>query len=156
MIAAVSRRDQIRMTLEEQRAYLENARTIILSTIDRHSYPHSVAMWFCVVDGTVHMTTFRKSQKVVNLRRDSRSTLLVESGDVYPELRGLMLRCNADVVDDAGLCLDVLTEVQAKHGGSREPGLRAALESQAAKRCVLRFHPVHVSSWDHRKLGGTY
>jgi PPOX class probable F420-dependent enzyme len=152
----MSRRDLIGMTPGEQEAYLEAARTIVLSTIDRHGYPHSVAMWFCRIDGTVHMTTFRKSQKVRNLRRDPKATLLVESGEHYSELRGLMLRCNADVVDDTELCLDVLMKVQERHGGSGDPSLRDTLRSQASKRCVLRFHPVHVSSWDHRKLGGAY
>lgn len=152
----MNRRKQIEMTAEERKAYLEDARTIILCTIDKHGYPHAVAMWFCLIDGLMHMTTFRKSQKTVNLRRDPRATLLAESGDVYSELRGLMVRARGEIVDDLEVCLDVLAKVHARHGGGENPSLREALRAQAAKRVVLRFHPERVSSWDHRKLGGAY
>ena len=91
--AMPSRRSQIALTPAEQRAYLEGAHTIILTTLDRHGYPHSVAMWFVVdPDGTVAMTTFRKSQKVKNVERDPRSALLVESGREYSDLKGLLQR----------------------------------------------------------------
>lgn len=153
----MNRRTQIQMTPPEQRAFLEGARTVILCTNGRGGYPHAVAMWFCVIDGQVHMSTFRKAQKVVNLRRDPRATLLVESGDTYTELRGLMLRCDVEVVDDPDAVFDTLVRVQRKHGlDTDDDSVREALRAQAAKRCVLRFHPVHVSSWDHSKLGGAY
>ena len=30
------------------------------------------------------------------------------------------------------------------------------MEAQAAKRVAIRFEPKRTSTWDHRKLGGTY
>src|SRR3989442_1588638 len=41
----MDRRKGIALTLDEQQRFLEESHTIILSTIDRHGYPHSVAMW---------------------------------------------------------------------------------------------------------------
>src|SRR5262245_35676732 len=87
----MKRRRQIEMSADEQRRYLADAHTIILTSLDRHGYPHSVAMWFVVdADGTVAMTTFGKSQKALNLRRDPRCALLVETGRSYEELMGLL------------------------------------------------------------------
>ena len=51
------------MTPEAQAAFLVSTKTLILSSIDSSGYPHSVAMWFSLIDGIVHMTTFRKSQR---------------------------------------------------------------------------------------------
>src|SRR5690242_5971725 len=66
----MKRRDQIALTPDEQRRYLAEEHTVVLSTLDRAGWPHSVAMWYVVDDdGRVVMTTFRKSQKVLNLRR---------------------------------------------------------------------------------------
>jgi len=152
----MNRRRQIEMTPEEHERFLQDSRTLILCTLDREGHPHAVAMWFCLIDGRVHMTSFRKAQKVLNLRRDPRATLLAESGDVYSELRGLMIRCRGEVIEDPDLCVDVLMKVQARHGGSEDPAVREALRSQAARRSVLCFEPVRMSSWDHGKLGGTY
>src|SRR5262249_7967350 len=74
---AMNRRAQIALSPQEQREYLERSHTIILVSNDRHGFPHPVAMWYLVEpDGAVAMTTFRKSQKALNLRRDPRCSLL--------------------------------------------------------------------------------
>ncbi|HJQ84603.1 MAG TPA: TIGR03618 family F420-dependent PPOX class oxidoreductase [Candidatus Binatia bacterium] len=154
----MQRRKTIALTPDEQREYLESAHTIILTSIDGRGYPHPVAMWFVVDDdGTVVMTTFAKSQKAVNLRRDPRCALLVESGRTYPELKGLLLRGRATVEQDEEKVLDVLERVHAKYDtpGPVE-GLRDAMRGQARKRVVVRVRPERGSSWDHGKLGGAY
>src|SRR5438046_10297241 len=59
----MDRRKGIALTLDEQQRFLEEPHTIILSTIDRHGYPHSVAMWHVSDgDGTGLPTRFAESQ----------------------------------------------------------------------------------------------
>lgn len=152
----MDRRQLIQMTPEEQRAFLDREKTVTLCTIDSHGYPHAVAMWFCLIDGMAHMTTFRKSQKVVNLRRNPKLALLAESGTAYSELCGLMVRGRGEIVDDIDLCIDVLSKIHVRYGGENDPSLRDALRAQAAKRVVLRIHPERTSSWNHSKLAGAY
>jgi PPOX class probable F420-dependent enzyme len=153
----MSRRQAIGLTPEEQRRYLEDSKTIILTSIDRHGYPHSVAMWYVAEpDGSVAMTTYAKSQKAVNLRRDPRCALLVESGTAYEDLKGLLIRGRATLDGDVEHALDVLERIHRKHRGEEPPGLRDALRAQARKRVVIRVRPERVASWDHRKLGGVY
>ncbi len=156
----MNRRSQIALTPDEAHHYLADAHTIILGTNDKHGYPHLVAMWYAVEpDGTVVMTTFGKSQKVLNLRRDPRCTLLVETGRTYDQLQGLMLRCHATIDPDTEHVLDTLVLVNRKYGmaGAGDPAsLREAMTHQARKRVVLRITPEKTASWDHRKLGGAY
>jgi PPOX class probable F420-dependent enzyme len=154
----MQRRKTIALAPEEQRRFLEDSHTIILTSLDRHGYPHPVAMWYVVdPDGTIVMTTFAKSQKAVNLRRDPRCALLVESGRTYPELKGLLIRGRATLEQDTEKVLDVLEKVHAKYDtpGPVE-GLRDAMRGQARKRVVIRVCIERVSSWDHAKLGGAY
>src|SRR5205823_6013137 len=120
--------------------------------------PHSVAMWYVAdPDGTVVMTTFAKSQKAVNLRRDLRCGLLVESGQTYPELKGLLVRGRATLDDDVEHVLDVLERVHAKYdtpgpgGGAGE-----AERGRAPKGGGIRGRPRRGLSWDHRKLQGRF
>jgi PPOX class probable F420-dependent enzyme len=153
-----SRRNQIALTSDEQRRYLAGAKTIILTSIDHRGYPHPVAMWFAVEpDGGVVMTTYGRSQKVVNLRRNPKCALLVESGESYDALKGLLIRGRAEIQDDTERVLDVLSMVHARYampGAGSE--LREALRGQAKKRVVVRILPERESSWDHGKLGGVY
>lgn len=154
----MQRRKTIALTPDEQQRFLEDSHTIILTSLDRHGYPHSVAMWYVVEpDGTVAMTTFAKSQKTLNLRRDARCALLVESGRTYEDLKGLLIRGQATVEQDEDKVLDVLEKVNRKYG-TPDPGgtLRDAMRAQARKRVVIRVPPERVSSWDHRKLAGAY
>src|SRR5215471_12685715 len=97
-----SRRDLIRMSDTELREYLSTSRTMTIVSIGPGGYPHPMPMWYSVDDdGTVRMTTFRKSQKVRNLERDPRVSLLVESGGGdYSQLRGVVIYGKAQVVDD--------------------------------------------------------
>src|SRR5919204_3095315 len=113
----MQRRKSTALPAEEQRHFLDPSHTIILSSLDRHGFPHSVAMWYVAdPDGTVLMTTFAKSQKAVNLRRDPRCALLIESGRTYEELRGLLIRGRATLEQDEEKVLDVLERIHAKHG----------------------------------------
>src|SRR5437870_12451236 len=151
------RRKEIALTREEQRQFLDESHTVILSTIDRRGYPHSVAMWYVVdPDGTVLMTTFAKSQKAVNLRRDPRCSLLVESGRRYEDLKGLLIRGRATLEPDTERVLDLLERVHEKYNRGPAAGLRDAMRHQPAKRELLRVRPQPGSSRDHRKPGGAY
>jgi PPOX class probable F420-dependent enzyme len=154
----MNRRKAIALTPEEQQAYLEESHTIILTSLDRHGYPHPVAMWYVVdPDGTIVMTTFQKSQKTLNLRRDPRCALLLESGRTYPELKGLLIRGKATLDPDTEKVLDLLERVNAKYQQGSGDGMRELMRGQAQKRLIVRVHPEHVASWDHSKLGaGVY
>lgn len=158
----MSRRDQIRMTDAERSKFLANAQTIIICSLDPHGYPHPMPMWFGLEDdGTVVMTTFTKSQKIRNIERDPRVSLLVESGTVYAELRGVVIYGKAELVREQPRILDILARVSTKSAGGagnapNPEALRTALMATVPKRTGIRIRPERVVSWDHRKLGGVY
>jgi PPOX class probable F420-dependent enzyme len=70
---------------------------LTLSTVGPDGGPHVTAMWYVLEDGEPWIFTHGKSQKVRNLERDPRATLLVEQGDNYERLRGAMLVCRAEI-----------------------------------------------------------
>ncbi len=153
----MKRRRLVQLSQAEQRDFLQQEKTIILSTIDRTGYPHSVAMWYVVDDeGCVLMTTYSKSQKAVNVRRNSKVSLLVESGERYDILKGILIRGDAEVIDDFDTRLAVLARVHRKMTGAFPAGVEAALRQQASKRVVIKVVPKRTSCWDHSKLGGRY
>lgn len=156
----MSRRGQIRMTPEEIDRFLGSARTMILCSNGKDGAPHPMPMWFGVEpDGMVVMTTFTKSQKIRNLERDPRVALLVESGEKYDELRGVVLYGEAELVRETPAVLGILSRVTARSGdtkGADGEALRAGLEATARKRTGIRVRPTRVVSWDHRKLAGVY
>lgn len=154
------RRHLIRLTAEEQANFLVAGRTLYLASNGADGYPHLIAMWYAVEpDGAIVMTTYRKSQKVKNLRRDPRCAILLEEGATYEKLKGLFLRGRCDIIDDEEETLATLARVGARMAGAPSPPPTAALEAmrgQAKKRVKLVFRAVKAGSWDHAKLGGAY
>lgn len=155
----MSRRDQIKLTENERLQLLDEERVVIATTIGPRGWPHSMPLWFVVRDGEIWAWTFGKSQKVRNLERDPRCTLLVEAGEQYQELRGVQIEAEAEIIRDHEIVLAFAKELTVRYsdGISEIDGDAAAgLEAQVPKRVALRFRAVRTASWDHRKLGGTY
>ncbi|HZO07787.1 MAG TPA: pyridoxamine 5'-phosphate oxidase family protein [Myxococcota bacterium] len=156
-----SRRDLIRMSDDELREYLRTSKTMSIISLGPGGYPHPMPMWYAVDDdGTVRMTTFRKSQKVRNIQRDPRVSLLVESGGGdYSQLRGVAIYGKAQVVDDFEEVMKTLRRVSgvdALSDPEAKKGADAVMGKTAAKRVAILIRPERIVSWDHRKLGGGY
>jgi general stress protein 26 len=156
----VSRRDQIRMTDEEALAFLDEQRTVICATNGHDGWPHLMPLWYVVRDATLWSWTYAKSQKVKNLERDARTTLQVETGTTYDQLRGVMLRCDTVIHRDRADVEALGLEIFARYAGGPDGGLgdevRAMVAQQAPKRVAMEFAERSRASWDHRRLGGTY
>ena len=153
-----SKRSQIAMSDDEVQAYLESERVLNVGTIGATGHPHLVAMWYAMVAGNAVFWTFGKSQKVVNLRRDSKISGLVESGDTYDQLRGVELRGRGVIIEDYDQVLEIGKAVGVKYNGPSALSESALpfLEAQATKRVGVVFEIDHVVSWDHTKLAGSY
>ena len=154
-----SRRDLIKLSEDEQAELLASERTVVVCSNGPRGWPHSMPMWFTVRDGELWVWTYAKSQKVKNLERDPRATLLVETGDEYQELRGVQIEAQAEIVREPEAVFEFGRELTIRYAegiDSIEGDAAAALHAQAAKRVAIRFEPVRVATWDHRKLGGTY
>ena len=172
----MSRRDQIVLTDSELAGLLEEERVAVVSSLGPRGWPHSMPLWFVAREGEVWVWTYAKSQKVRNLERDPRATVLIEAGHEYTELRGIQVEAEAEVIRDtptvAGFGRDLAirytdgidTMNTAPQQRRTSASLRsaiggdaaAALQAQAAKRVAIRFVPTRTATWDHRKLGGTY
>lgn len=159
-----SRRDRIAMSPEEVYAYLSGQSRIILVTNGPGGFPHPVPMNFALDgEGRVLLLSYAASQKVRNLERDPRATLLVESGEAYAELRSVILYARAEIIPP-GPAFEEARKAFAGKAQTRvdtaEPGAgaarQAAIDASMAKRVVLRFTPERVVSWDHAKLAGVY
>ncbi len=152
------KRDQIKMSEAEVAGFLASERVMDVASNGQNGWPHVTALWFVMRDADPWIWTYRKSQKVKNLERDDRATLLVESGFEYAELKGVMLRTRAHIEYDTERVLDFGEELFAKYQGASTGGdeMREALRAQAAKRVAIRFEVLETVSWDHAKLGGAY
>jgi PPOX class probable F420-dependent enzyme len=157
-----SRRDLIRMTGAELRAFLDEQRIVQVATVGPSGRPHLVPLWYVVEDGSddpvLRGWTYAASQKARNLQRDPRATISIDDGVQYQELRGAMMECDVEIADDPDAVAGYGMALFERYGpgGELAPEVREMVLEQAQKRVGLRFSPTRIVTWDHRKLGGTY
>jgi PPOX class probable F420-dependent enzyme len=156
-------RKDISMTPDEIRAFFDEQMTLEVATIGKDGYPHVAPMWFVVEDGKIVFRSFTKSQKIVNLQRNPNFTVLLEAGLDYAELRGVMIKATATLIDDRDHVLAMYGKLAARYpmiNGQpielQEDALEQAFGRFAEKNTAVVVNPVKTISWDHRKLGGAY
>src|SRR5215470_3004159 len=86
------RRQQIRLSPDEQAAFFRQRKKAALATIDKDGFPHVVAMNYFARDGAFYMTSYGKAQKVVNIRRNPRVALMIEAGAVASAPKRVVLK----------------------------------------------------------------
>ncbi|MFI5041748.1 MAG: PPOX class F420-dependent oxidoreductase [Acidimicrobiales bacterium] len=112
-----------------------------------------VAMWYGFLDGDIVFETKAKSQKIANLRRDPRLTVLVEDGERYEELRGVEIVGRGEIIEDPDTLWQIGVSVFERYQGPYSEEMRPFVEVMMAKRVGVRLRADKVVSWDHRKLG---
>jgi PPOX class probable F420-dependent enzyme len=151
------------MSAAEVTAFLEQGRTLQVASLQPDGRPHLVPMWYVVEQGQVVFRSFARSQKIRNLQRDPRLTILVERGEAYAELQGVMIQGRARLVEDPAYVLALYGRMAAKYpmvGGAPRTlspdELAAAFGRHAAKNTAVVVEAERVASWDHTRLGGEY
>jgi PPOX class probable F420-dependent enzyme len=145
------------MSDQEVTDFLEANVKVQVATVDPDGWPHLTTLFYVVDDGRVAFWTYARSQKIRNLERDPRITLLVEDGIDYFELRGASIRGTAEIVRDHDRLLEIGTRVAVRMVGADSPDQLGDLgmdevHRQARKRVAVVVTPDHVATWDHSKL----
>jgi PPOX class probable F420-dependent enzyme len=150
------RGDDIRMSEHEIETYLREGHTMTLVTNGARGHPHAIAMFYDIdADGSILFATYAVSQKVKNIERDPRVTLLIETGRAYDELRGVMIEGRATISSDLDRTVATMIKANATTG-SPLPDVASIPEDMkkkmAGKRVLLSVRPQRFVSWDHGKL----
>ena len=159
----MARKDITMNETEIQEFLSSGAKALQVATLGKDGSPHLAPMWFVMDDRKVVFRSFTKSQKIVNLMRDARITVLAEAGDAYAELQGVMIKGTARLVTDPDYVLKVYGGLAARYpmvGDAPvdldDGALEAAFGRFAAKNTAVIVEPTRITSWDHTKLGGAY
>ena len=150
------RRDAIRMTSEEMTQFISEQKSLQVATLNKDGTPHLSTLWFGIVDDEIVFETYTKSQKIVNLHRDSRIALLLEDGLEYEKLRGVTINGTAELYSQPEEVQKYAAAVIARNHGIDLADASNAAAALANKRTAVVVKAEKIISWDHTKLGGTY
>ena len=149
----IYQRNKIKMSQDEIDSFLAGRNSMAMATLDKDQRIHLVAMWYGFLEGAVAFETKAKSQKVANLRRDPRLTVMVEAGETYDQLRGVELVGTGEIVEDPGRIWELGVSVFERYNAPYTEEMKPFVETMLRKRVVVKLHAEKTVSWDHRKLG---
>lgn len=100
---------------DDVRAFLEEPRFGVLSTVNADGSPQQTVMWYELRGDTVMMNTKRGRKKDRNLLRDPRASLCVEDGFRYVTLEG-----SIELVEDRDTAQADIAALARRYDGSEE------------------------------------
>ncbi|MDG1990616.1 MAG: pyridoxamine 5'-phosphate oxidase family protein [Dehalococcoidia bacterium] len=126
-----------------------SSKILNLATISKNGIPHLVPMWFVLDDQlNINFTSYYKSQKIVNLKRDNRIVVMVESGIKYQELKGITIEGIAKMDSNKELILQTVNSITAKYGVNRTA---SDIDNIINKRVNVKIIPKKITTWDLSK-----
>jgi PPOX class probable F420-dependent enzyme len=147
------------MTDDEIWRFFAPPRTAVLTTLGKDGFPHTVGMWFVPAqeERELHMWAYSKSQKIRNLYRDERCSVMVEQGDSYDSLKGVLVQARAQLVEDPTEIELIGRLLYERYtypitGVEVDAGPHVEIQRQASKRKGIVVPMQRVASWDHARL----
>lgn len=152
----MKQRDQVAMTPEQAHELLAGQRKVQLATNGHDGFPHLVTMYYVLMDGLITFWTYRTSQKALNLDRDHRISCLVETGEQYFDLRGVLVQGTARRIDDPAAVTEIGRRITValadSPAGADSQELADYVARAARKRVGYAVEPSRTITWDHTKL----
>jgi nitroimidazol reductase NimA-like FMN-containing flavoprotein (pyridoxamine 5'-phosphate oxidase superfamily) len=149
------------LTDDERDEILSSEWNMRISTVSPSGRINSTPLWFAWHDGQIW--SYCRGQKVKNMRRDPRCTVLVDRNERFPELQGIMIQGDVTILEDADAeaaepAMATVREIMGRkyHGGhgpepEGEPRPMVASARGSTGRWV-KIAPTHIVTWDNTKI----
>lgn len=138
----------VSLTKEEAYQFLdETPGWVILTTIGRDGYPHSIPIGYFRQGDDIYLGGRSGTQRLKNIERNPKVTLLVESGKTMQDIKGLMIQGDADIVTSPDEVLPLM-RAAAKQRGASDDDLPTEVRPGVA---YVRVRPRRLVSWDYSR-----
>jgi len=146
----------IRLSRDEAWEVLRTTHTGIFTSVKGDGTPIALPVWFAALDERIYLDAVATTKKVARIRNNPRVSFLVESGERWRDLCGVLLTGQARVVDDDALADRVHAAIAAKYAGFA--GDRPAMPPESRghyerEHLVIEIEPdERILTWDNARI----
>jgi nitroimidazol reductase NimA-like FMN-containing flavoprotein (pyridoxamine 5'-phosphate oxidase superfamily) len=148
-------RQYVAMSSGEVWTFLESQRRVYLGFAMDNGYPHVTPIWFVVVGRKVYMRAQDYKVKV-GLAARGKACVVIDDGDNYRELRGVVMWGRSRLITDKRLIGRVTALFEEKYSErqwkAKEMPVAWVEERNNEKRAFIEFVPEKIDSWDNSKV----
>jgi nitroimidazol reductase NimA-like FMN-containing flavoprotein (pyridoxamine 5'-phosphate oxidase superfamily) len=136
------------MTREEIYEWLDGRRGwIIISTIGRDGYPHSVPLGYFRMGDDFYVGARENGQRYKNILRNPRVALMAESGSSRQDIKGVIIQGDAEAIRDRPTVLALMRDSLRRRGTPEDQ-----LPAEPPPGLVyIRVRPRRFISWDYSR-----
>ena len=143
------------MTPSEAWLFVKEHYKMVLCTLDPYGFPHAAPVWYVVIGEKIYFRAQPYKKKIKNILNKPQAAGVIEDGDRYTELRGVMIQGITRIVDsDKVIRNEVFTLLAEKYKKLRDTDVFPEKWQEKygrEHRVVVEFSPTHFVSWDNRK-----
>ncbi|MFI8241764.1 pyridoxamine 5'-phosphate oxidase family protein [Streptomyces sp. NPDC085866] len=144
---------KIMMTPGELDEFLTSQRTCRVATVSTDGAPHVSALWFAWDGTSLWLYSVVRSRRWVQLRRDPRVAVVVDSGEEYDQLRGVELSGRVEFVGEVPRTGELCAELDTAETLFARKNFGLDEMPHDGRHAWARLVPEKIVSWDFRKLG---
>jgi nitroimidazol reductase NimA-like FMN-containing flavoprotein (pyridoxamine 5'-phosphate oxidase superfamily) len=127
-------------------SFLAQQRTVRVATVRADGAPHVVPLWFVWHGGALYLNSTLGNPTVENMLRTGTASAVIDDGETYDVLRGVVLTGRVDRLGDEAP-FEVERAWSGKYLGGGELPYRRWRD-----RSWFRLDPERAASWDFRKI----
>ncbi len=146
------------VTLNQQEIddFLTKGHTLVITCLDKDGYPHSTPVWYVYMDGHVVFRIRTNSHKHKHITRNPKVTGLVETGERWRDLKAVMIRGQAQSIQDEATQRRYDAMLNEKYANFREAGSNLPSGTQkfySVGKAYYRVVPQKkLATWDNQKI----
>jgi len=148
-------RQYVAMSREEVWQFLRMQRRVYLGFAMESGYPHVTPIWFVIRGEKVYMRAQDYKVKV-GLAAHGKACVVIDDGDRYRELRGVVMWGVSRIVSDKRLVARITESFEEKYSErqwkAEEMPQDWVEQRMAERRAFIEFVPEKADSWDNRKV----
>ena len=148
-------RQYVSMSEKEIWDFLASQRKIYVGFPMPNGYPHVSPIWFCIKNKRIYLRTHDYKVKT-RLARSGRACCVTDDGDLYRELRGVIVWGRSRVVTEPRLVKQINEIIDKKYARQQwKPSQMPSSwvrERRREKRAFIEVIPEKIDSWDNRKV----
>jgi PPOX class probable F420-dependent enzyme len=124
--------------------FLATKEVVVLATVQSDGAPLAMPMWFLHAPTSLTMISVADTQKVRNLRRDPRVSVVAEAVASGGEVRGVTVQGHAEFLSDGPERRALIERFHEKYRGLERLWAGSAMP---ANRVMFTIVPSRVRSW---------
>ena len=127
--------------------FLKKQKILRLATLDNKDNPHIIPVWYLFNSKKLYIGTNSKTEKVKNIKNNSKVSFCVDTGINSPDIFGVMGQGNAKLIREKNEVSKIAKRILLRY--FKTLNNKSAQEILGETDCVIEIKPKKYSVWEY-------